>query len=115
MARLYFTGLSDQSDSDLLRRTIGIAVGDFLLGCPGIQFGKAVYNKDPKSKVYQYYYTSKLGGEKLLCSKWMGACHFDDVYPTFGVPFYQHDNFVEQERQISEQVIKIFSTFAKTG
>jgi carboxylesterase type B len=59
VAKLYFTGLSDNNDFDLLRCTIGIAIGDYLLGCPNIQFAKTLFKNDRKNnKVYQYYYNS---------------------------------------------------------
>ena len=115
VSKLYFSGLSDSNSPDLLRRTIGIAVGDFLLGCPALQFARTLFESDKNSKVFQYYFTSKLGEPKLLCSEWMGACHVDDIFPAFGVPFYQRSNFVDKERDISQQMIKIFTDFAKTG
>ena len=70
VSRLYFSGLSDRSGSDLLRRTIGIAIGDYLLGCPTIQFGKEVFanSESNNNRVYQYYYTSKIANEEPLCA-----------------------------------------------
>jgi acetylcholinesterase len=117
VAKLYFTGLSDNNDFDLLRRTIGIAIGDYLLGCPTIQFAKTLFKNDRKnSKVYQYYYNSKLGDpQKLICSKWMGACHCDDIWPVFGIPFSKFDSHLDRERDISAQMIDVFSHFSKTG
>ncbi|XP_054161231.1 cholinesterase 1-like [Oppia nitens] len=118
VAKLYFHGLSDKTTtSDQLRQTIGVAIGDYLLGCPALQYGRLVYENDRQtSRVYQYYYNSKVGlTPKLLCSHWMGVCHFDDIYPVFGVPFWKPEDFLDSERQISAQMIDIFSTFAKTG
>jgi carboxylesterase type B len=116
VAKLYFTGLSVNNDYDLLRRTIGIAIGDFALGCPTIQFAKTLYSNDRhNSNVYQYYYTSKLGKEKLYCAKWMGACHADDIWPAFGIPFREFDIHLDREREISAQFIDFFSHFARTG
>ncbi|CAG2113520.1 unnamed protein product [Medioppia subpectinata] len=115
-AKVYFNGLSNESPDDLLRQTIGIAVGDYILSCPGLQFGRTLFENDPdKTRVYQYLYNSKLGRPKLVCSNWAGVCHLDDIYPVFGVPFYQADRFVDGERHVSAKVINIFSTFAKTG
>jgi acetylcholinesterase len=117
VAKLYFTGLSDNNDFDLLRRTIGIAIGDYLLGCPTIKFAKTLFKNDRKnSKVYQYYYNSKLGDpQKLICSKWMGACHGNDIWPVFGVPFSKFDSHLDREREISVQMIDVFSHFSRTG
>jgi carboxylesterase type B len=115
VAKLYFTGLSDNNDFDLLRRTIGIAIGDWYIGCPTIQFAKTLFKNDRNSNVYQYYYNSKLGEEKLICSKWMGVCHANDIWPVFGIPFRQFDRHLDRERDISAQMIDFFSNFAKTG
>ncbi|CAG2179157.1 unnamed protein product [Oppiella nova] len=116
VSKVYFTGLSDETPQDILRQTIGVAIGDYLLSCPGIQFAKTLYENDVNdSRVYQYYYNFKLGRPRLLCSEWSGSCHYDDVPSVFGVPFYQSDRFLDREREVSEQMIDIFATFAKTG
>jgi acetylcholinesterase len=116
VSKVYFTGLSDETPQDILRQTIGVAIGDYLLGCPAIQFAKTLYENDVSdSRVYQYYYNFKLGRLRLLCCEWSGSCHYDDVPSVFGVPFYQSDRFLDREREVSEQMIDIFATFAKTG
>jgi acetylcholinesterase len=117
VAKLYFTGLSDNNDFDLLRRTIGIAIGDYLLGCPTLLFARYLFKSDKKnSKIYQYYYKSKLGDpRKMFCTKWMGTCHGDGIWPVFGVPFSRYDSHVEREREISAQMIDFFSHFSRKG
>ncbi len=115
VAKVYFSGLSESHDFDLLRRTIGIAVGDFITTCPTIEFAKTFYNRDRDSNVYQYYFNSKLGLEKYLCSKWMGACHATDIFPVFGVSFREFEGHLDREREISAQMIDFFTNFAKTG
>lgn len=117
VAKVYFTGISTNSeDYDLLRRTIGIALGDFYLTCPSFKFANMIYNNDREgSNVYQYYYNSKLGEEKFLCAKWMGTCHCNDLWPTFGVCFRQPHTCLDVEREEAEQVIEFFTHFAKYG
>ena len=115
VAKLYFTGLSDKNCFNLLRRTIGIAIGDYLLGCPTIQFAKTLFENDKKSNVYQYYFNTKIGAEKLVCAKWMGACHGSDICPLFGIPFSKFEGHLDREREISSQFIDFVSNFAKTG
>jgi len=115
VAKLYFTGLSNNSDYDLLRRTIGIAIGDFAVLCPTIQFAKTLFYNDRNSNVYQYYFNSKLGEDIPLCGKWMGVCHGSDNFPVFGIPFREYNRHSDREREISQQMIQIFSHFAKTG
>ncbi|CAG2174080.1 unnamed protein product [Oppiella nova] len=95
--KFYFNGLSDEQHPDVLRRHVGQAFGDFILGCPTLLYAKAVYKGDPTANVYQYHFTAKLGEPKLFCSEWAGSCHFDDIYPVFGQPFLNYDRYVERE------------------
>ena len=55
------------------------------------------------------------GEEKFICSKWMGVCHLNDIWPLFGIPFREFDGHLDREREISAQFIDFVSTFAKTG
>lgn len=116
VAKVYFSGMSASNTGDILRRTMGMAIGDYIIGCPTILFGKEVHSNSPASHVYQYYFNSRAGDpNKLFCSQWMGVCHFNDIYPVFGVPFYDSDRYVDEERRVSQQMIEIFSAFATTG
>ena len=116
VAKVYFTGISDNNSGDQLRHTMGIAIGDFFLACPTISFAKLIYSNDPESTIFQYLYNSKEGDpNKLFCSHWMGVCHYNDIYPVFGVPFYDSDRYVDKERQVSDKMIDIFASFAKSG
>jgi carboxylesterase 1 len=118
VAKTYFLNISPQSDDyDLIRRTIGVAFGDYMIGCPTILFAKSLFgNSRQTGRVYQYFYDSKLGDpHKLICSEWMGSCHTNDLWPLFGIPFQQFDRHLDVERDESLQVIHFFSHFAKYG
>ena len=117
VAKLYFMGLSDKSDFNLLRHVIGIAIGDYLLGCPTTTFAKQFFkNSNFKSNVYQYLFNFKSKVEPPIGSKWMGVCHSNDLFPTFGLPFIvPNEKFTERDQQISAQIIKFLTDFAKTG
>ena len=97
-------------------KAIGIGLGDFALGCPTLLFGKKLVENDANTRVFQYHYKAgKAGADKLFCAKWMGVCHFDDIYPVFGIPFSDYDNYSQSERKVSQEMIDIFSSFVKTG
>ncbi|CAG2178073.1 unnamed protein product, partial [Oppiella nova] len=115
VAKLYFTGLSDKTSQDVVRRSIGYAFGDYAMTCPTISFAKSLYKTDPKSNVYQYYFNSKISDWNPLCGPWMGVCHTNDVDHVFGMPFLDTKRFVDRERDISQQMIDIFTTFARNG
>ena len=96
-------------------KSIGIGLGDFLTGCPTILFGKKLIENYPNTNVYQYYFNSKATAPTLFCAKWMGVCHFDDIYPLFGLPFSDYDKYFDNERKVSQEMIEIFSSFVRTG
>jgi hypothetical protein len=55
VAKLYLSRLPN-SDYDLIRRTIGVALGDFYLSYTTVLFAKHLYENDrSQTKVYQYY------------------------------------------------------------
>ncbi|CAG2112292.1 unnamed protein product [Medioppia subpectinata] len=115
VAKLYYTGLSDANDYHLLRRTMGIAVGDYYFTCPTVEFAHQVFrHSDFKANVYQYVFNSKLR-DNFLCSKWMGVCHGNDLAPMFGRPLADTDQYSDREVQISRQMVDFLTEFAKTG
>lgn len=53
--KVYATGLSGHiENSDANRRIISRAVGDSFLGCPTINFAKALFKSNPEINVYQW-------------------------------------------------------------
>ncbi|XP_054163954.1 uncharacterized protein LOC128961720 [Oppia nitens] len=115
VSRLYYGSLSDNHSSDDILRVMGVAVGDYYLTCPTIEFAKQVYaNSNGRAKVYQYYFNAKQQ-TNFFCSKWMGVCHTNDIFPMFGQPFTQPDEYVDREREISDQMIRFITDFAKHG
>ncbi|XP_054165471.1 acetylcholinesterase-like [Oppia nitens] len=120
VSRLYFTGLSNRTDRETLIGHIGIAYGDYLMTCPTIRFGRTLSAANKPTTgvaVYQYYYNSRLGNEpkEEVCTKWMGVCHGLDLWPVFGIPFLNKDKYADREREISGQMMQIFTNFAKFG
>ncbi|XP_054166212.1 acetylcholinesterase 1-like [Oppia nitens] len=126
VSKLYFKGLSNKTSSDQLIRTIGQAFGDYVMTCPTTRFGKLLTkNNNTDVNVYQYYYNTKIVDPTKaglltkwlgsLCTKWMGACHSTDVLPVFGQPFLMAKKYADREREISAEMMQIFTNFAKTG
>jgi len=105
---LYISQLPEDN-YDAIRRSIGVALGDYLLTCPTIEFGKLLLNGDPnRSKVYQYLWTAK------YVNTWHGADHGMEVEYFFGSPF-REKNSDENKRKISEKSIEMLSYFARNG
>jgi carboxylesterase type B len=116
VAKLYLSRLPN-NDFDLIRRTIGVALGDFYLSCPTKQFVKAIYEGDNQNNyVFQYYFSGKQKvDENLWCGKWQGACHGSDVAPTFGYILRNPKLYTGDEINLSKRMIDAFSYFAKHG
>ncbi|CAG2119015.1 unnamed protein product, partial [Medioppia subpectinata] len=117
VSRMYFTGLSTHTDKNLLIQEIGIAFGDYAITCPTIQFAKKAFSSDKTgTKVYQYYFNTKLGKPKIYCvGKWMGVCHGSDIITAFGLPFFAPKDYLDREREISSQMMNSFHNLVKNG
>ncbi|CAG2115452.1 unnamed protein product, partial [Medioppia subpectinata] len=112
----YFNGMSNVTHYELLLRTVGRVLGDYRVTCPTKLFARYIHSGHPKSRVYEYYYNAKsTAGHQLFCSDWMGVCHFDDIYPVFGLPFQEYDRYDRRERQTSAQMMDVFTEFARNG
>src|SRR5699024_8763594 len=103
----YFNGLNGNFDNpDLWRRRVGFGLGDIILGCPTVNFARSIFRSSPDTvRVYQWHYASKMGLIKLVCSRWGGTCHLDDLYPVFGEPYRNPSLYLNRERDISREVI----------
>ena len=114
VAEIYFNRLSDRNSSDLLRQTIGVAIGDYLFFCPTLVFAKELFrNSGFRTNVHQFLfnYKSTCGS---YCSEWMGVCHGCDHPPSFGTPFKSGITiYSDKDRQITNQMIKFTTEFAK--
>lgn len=117
LAKIYFNGLNENLDiGDSLRKQVGIGYGDHLLGCPTLEFAKAVYRKNPNTAtVYQWLYSAKLGNLKYLCNPWAGTCHCDELYPAFGMAFRYPDEYLTRERELANEVMNLIKSFLWNG
>ena len=113
VAKVYLNGFGDRTDSDLLPKAIGIAVGDYYITCPTLLFGREVF-RNSGTNVYEYYFNSKFE-DNFFCSKWMGVCHTNDYFPMFGMPFYDPTHYNDREREISSEMISFLTEFARNG
>lgn len=115
VAKTYYSSIASK-DSGTLRRTIGVALGDFYITCPTILFAKQLFKTDSeKVKVYHYYWSRKVSDTAVPCANWMGACHGTDSYMLFADPFINEKQYTEEERNVSLNFIKTVSHFANYG
>ena len=116
VADFYVNGLKD-SQKDLLRKAVGYGFGDYHIACPTVLFGRlyALYNKANRAFAYRLTHPPAIPVFPL-CHGWMGVCHGDDVLILFGFPIKLRGiTFTEDDYRLSVDMIKTWSTFAKTG
>lgn len=97
--------------------------GDFMLVCPTILFGEHVGGAAVARGHSAYSYRLTYGTHALkqlgsICGGWMGVCHAEDIPFVFGWPFGGSPVsfiFNEDDKRLSRDVIKAWSSFAKTG
>lgn len=122
--RYYF---QNATTSDDIRQRLVDVLGDFGLHCPTIMQGwwTARWNADRQGgermrqsakPVYSYYLTHKPKMSPLCGNHtWMGVCHADDLPFVFGYPFAMKDQFTNEDRQLSKDVIRIWTQWAYSG
>ncbi|XP_054166309.1 cholinesterase 1-like [Oppia nitens] len=87
--------------------------GDHVITCPTYLFAKQFAQHTPKRNVmfYQWTYYSESYSSLFGCTKEMGVCHAMDIPFVFGLPVIMHG----EEQAFSEQVMKMWTNFAKNG
>lgn len=106
-----------------LIRSFSDALGDSGISCPSTHFGSRFAGSGNCNNVHNYYisYKSKSPGIKEKapwCSNdWMGSCHWTDLIFLFGLPFRteSYDKFCDLDRLMSEEMIKTWTDFARSG
>lgn len=91
------------------------ALGDFHLICPTVLFGEelATASRVHNSTFYSYRLEEHMSDPLLPIpySTWMGVLHGEDLNYLFSIPFQGK----AEERQLSADMIRAWTTFAKTG
>ena len=115
--KVYYSGQNGAIvNADAYRQAVSIAYGHYIISCPTWNFAKRLYASDQTSSVYQWYYTAKEGNyAKWMCKSWEKACHTNDLFPAFGVPFRFPEKFTNRERDVSNEVIDFLKHFVYTG
>ncbi|XP_023236339.1 acetylcholinesterase-like [Centruroides sculpturatus] len=105
-----YLNFSDDYYCGIFQRTQE-AIGDGVLTCPII--GLIEKLSEHHHVVYNYIFNHARinAGYK----KWEGISHFAEVYFVFGIPFMFPENYTPEEEEFSYQVIKLWTSFAKTG
>lgn len=106
----YFGDISVNDYSNIVQRTKD-AIGDGILTC-------AIDILAEKYFPYQsfvYYYTFNHTRIKAGYRKWEGVPHIQELYFVFGMPLLYPENYTPEEEIFSINIMKLWSSFAKTG
>ncbi|CAG2111665.1 unnamed protein product, partial [Medioppia subpectinata] len=118
LTEYYLKGVNT-SDTSALRTAIAALFSDLTLGCPTYLFAKRFAQTVKESqRVYFYellyrsdYYSKQIGCDLTT----MGICHMSDLPFVFGLPLRYPNEYTTDDIIISKYVIKMWTTFAKTG
>ncbi|XP_072048621.1 cholinesterase-like [Amphiura filiformis] len=97
--------------------------GDAAFACPATIETRA-HAMAGEHDVYQYYFTNvpstSVFKSEYFDVKWLGAGHGEELLYVFGYPFYppvyfESVEYLKEEMSLSQQVMKYWTNFAKTG
>ena len=116
IAEFYTKGLKDNQTMESLR-SISDSLGDYVLTCPTVLFGELFANSKKTNRAYAYRLTHTPGLHAFpQCNQFDGVCHADDLVFIYGFPIAVRGiAFNESDYKLSEDMIHVWTTFAKTG
>ncbi|XP_054720718.1 acetylcholinesterase-1-like [Uloborus diversus] len=114
----YLGGLQEY-DYDYIRSQVYHAFGDYILFCPAVYFAESYARKG--NSVYYYYFNHR--SSETPWADWMGVVHTDEIPFVFGRPLDGADteeksfeaHYTSPEKQLSEEMISMWTNFAKFG
>ena len=103
----------DTNSTEALKKAFYDFYGDIHITCPCYHFAKAFAENTPKRKVYFYEWTylSDVMAVRSGCKKDMGICHGSENGYVFGTPVLKN----MADKKFSEDVMRIWTNFAKNG
>ncbi|KAL5019938.1 hypothetical protein ScPMuIL_002830 [Solemya velum] len=88
--------------------------GDYAFKCPVIGLNRKYAELSTEvDSVYLYSFEHRLSNDPW--PDWAGAMHGYEIELVFGIPFRDISNYTDAERTLSEQMMKFWTNFAKTG
>lgn len=113
----YFHNVSATNVAEI-HRAMSVMITDGYFKCPSYTFVSTVVNSSKnhrKRNHFVYRFDQAVDVGDYDCRKEMGACHTADLVYVFGRPITKRAQFAEADYRLSKEVIRQWSTFAKTG
>ncbi|GFR08045.1 acetylcholinesterase-1, partial [Trichonephila clavata] len=101
----------EENAFDYIRQQTYTAFGDVFFLCTDIYYSEKCTEQGKKV----YFYVWRHRPSTAVWAPWMGVTHFTEVQFVFGQPLQNPSRYEASEIQLSEEMIKIWSSFVKTG
>ena len=88
--------------------------GDYLFKCSVVELANLYSNAKLPVYLYSFEHQTRELSNMYKWPKWMGVMHGYEIDYVFGVPLVT-PGYTEEERSLSRKIMKMWSTFAKTG
>ncbi|XP_035215914.1 acetylcholinesterase-1-like [Stegodyphus dumicola] len=111
VVRQYLPDEITEDQYELVRRQVHIASGDYSRVCPSVYFAEKYAEKG--NNVFFYVWDHR--PSPTPWAPWMGVVHFTENQFVFGSPIKHPEKYVPEEVQLSSDMIKYWTNFAKTG
>ena len=101
------------TNTEALKHAFYDYYGDALMKCPTYFFAKQFAEHFPKKNAlfYEWTYPTHVMAFLLGCTNDMGVCHASDIEYVFGFPVSRNT----ADKKFSEDVMKMWTNFAKNG
>ncbi|GFQ70430.1 acetylcholinesterase-1, partial [Trichonephila clavata] len=107
----HYLGNVTNNDYDTIRRQVYTASGDSSLLCSSVYFAESYAKRN--NDVYYYFFVHRPSNSPW--APWMGVVHFEEVQFVFGRPIRKPSSYTTNEVQLSSEMIKVWTNFAKNG
>lgn len=106
-----YSNWQDPDDTIKNLRSLDNAVGDCHFVCHVNEFAHAY--AETGLNVYMYYFTQRYASSPW--PKWMGVLHGDEIIFVFGEALKHGLNYTSQEKELSREMMRYWTNFAKSG
>lgn len=106
-----YTDWRNKDDTVLNRHNLDQAIGDYHFLCPVNKFAQYYIKWD--LPVYSYHFTHR--STQNPWGEWMGVMHGDEIMFMFGLPIRPNSGYDEDEKLLSEHMMKLWADFSKKG
>ncbi|CAN8032344.1 unnamed protein product [Ixodes persulcatus] len=107
----YYAAQAAQDNKQELREMYTEFLGDSYFVCPMKYFSQKHSGKG--NSVYSFVFGHR--SVKSTLPEWSGVPHLADVPYYFGVPLWDYESYSDEDRNVSQEVMKAFSSFARYG